>query len=124
MDEQRKATGSIWLVVQSCEVVDAPRSPFLGWTSGRGLQGQGGRGVSRLKIHLCCEKEAQIAAWGTLHTATKKGREVGKVGTHLSEVRHIPVWGSGARPLHTSDVPCRASSVQQRAVTLGSSLLG
>lgn len=111
-------------MVQPCKVVDAPRSALLGWTPGRGLQGQSGRGVSRLKVHSCHEKGPQTAAWGTLCAATKKGREVGKVGTHLSGVRHLPVRGSGAHPLQTSDALCGASGVQQTAVTLGSSLLG
>lgn len=81
MGEQRKAMRSTWFMVQRCKVVDAPRFALLGWTPGRGLQGQGRREVSRLKIHLFHEKGAQITAWGTLCAATKKGREVAKVGT-------------------------------------------
>lgn len=111
-------------MVQPCKVVDAPRFALLGWTPGRGLQGQGRREVSRLKIHLFHEKGAQITAWGTLCAATKKGREVAKVGTHMSEARHLPAWGSGACPLHMSDAPCSTLGVQQTAMTLGSSLLG
>lgn len=64
-----------------------------------------------------------MAAWGIPCAATK-GREVGKVGTHLSGLRHLAVRGAGTCPLYTSDAPCGALSVQQTAMTLGSTLSG
>lgn len=65
-----------------------------------------------------------MASWETPCAATKKGREVGKVGTHLSGLRHLPAHASGTHPLYASDAPCGALGVQQTAITLGSSLSG
>lgn len=74
----------------------------LVWTPGRDCKDT----VSGHKIHLCHKKGAQMAAWGTL-CSLEEEQEVGKVRTHLSGMRPLPAWGSGACP-----PPCSRCSKQ------------